>query len=282
MSYLEHEIFAIGDIFWNKKSGARVLITKKHDLINHELITKLLNGQMDLEIENFHDSDFIQQIHSWFDLYAEEIQIRKKIFIRDKLIRSLVTEFIRNSQESFKLDMLGWKLFGKLDLSEVQPFIARDLDLFKRNLNICAAFTFSAFLLGFTQEKNLINYYNQKLINLMKFTKKMREKSRPLLIKEELIESEKIELLNALKENDCLEVIIFEKKNGSGPRGFNGHELLDIEHLLVSVITFYVRNPDKNIFKAILDDDLDCNLKIKSILKNEIEKVLINELENVA
>lgn len=283
-SYIENEIFATGDIFWNKKSGIKVLISKKNDLINFELIDKLISGNMDLSIENWKDMDFLNQIHSWFKSYSEELEIRKKIIIKDKITRFLVKEFVKDDKEQFQLDVLGWKLFGKLPYLEIQEFIKTDFELLKMNLRICSTMSICSFLIGNYSEKYLIANYNDCLIALMNFTSKSRERSYEYLFKPELSKEDLLKL-KALVPKEVLDVfVVFEKKNGSGPQEKAIEEMSDVESLFLGIFHFYLTKNEnhKNIFQAFLDDDIQCVYKVNSIIKKEIEKVLLFNLENAA
>ena len=164
---LRKEILSPGDIFWIKKSGDSLLVSKKGDAINFDLIKKLETAGFELVIENQIDQHKENEFETVYERYGIEVLMRDKIQWREKIVQMLVEEFVDKERDQAEMDLLGWKLFSKLKVEDARAFIERDSELFKRHLRIASSYTFCAFLLGYYESQFLSTLFSSTLESLM-------------------------------------------------------------------------------------------------------------------
>lgn len=274
----EHEIFSSGNIFWNKNSGERILISKKGEILNLNLIKKFLTGNAELFIEDQIDLDAYESIYSLYQKLGNEISMKEKIILRNELIAKLKEEFIAKENTSqFELDYLGWKLFSNYKASEGITFFEHDHDLFKRHLSVASSYAFCAFFLGHYEVKFLNNLFSKTLLNLMNLGKDaslftLKEKLEYLRLQESFNADDCADVRMIADDKILFETVFFERYDGSGPRKINSREMDDLEIILIAINQMYgpLSGEGKNILKIIENDEFNCSLRIKKLLKKTI------------
>jgi hypothetical protein len=271
-------ILSPGNIFWQQKSGAHVLLSAKSDFLNIKLIEKMFNANHLLLIE---DQINLQLQHDFVELFKahkSELLVKEKLQWRWKLMNMFSREFGSESATQFELDQVAWIVFSKVDHEEARKFLEKDIDLFKRSMSIATGYTLGAFLLGYYSDDFLSQIFTQKFLNLMELntslplqTLKMRlEKIRT---QESLqVEDKKIiEEVYHLKGKENL--MLGERYNGSGVREINKHEMTDLELVLVALNDHYSfeNASPKTIFYEIKNSLFKCDEKILNILKKRLE-----------
>lgn len=277
--HIKNEMLSPGDIFWKKNSGAKILVSKKGDVINFELLKKLEAGNQTLVIENQIDSHVHHEFKTIYERYSSEILMRDKIKWRDQLIELLRVEFVEKEKEQFELNMLAWSLFSKFTKDEGLSFMERDSELFKRHLTIASSYTMCAFLLGYYESTFLERLFSSTLDSLMVLGKSVNVMTlKEILDYLSFQESFLPEDFEKVKEIAGPEVfsktVVFEKYDGSGMRNINSREMSDLELVMVALNGSYgfKRNLDKNVLHAIDSDEFKCEKKTLTLLKRVLAK----------
>lgn len=276
---IRNEMLAPGDIFWQKKSGQNLLISKKGDAINFELIKKLEAAQQTLTIENLIDPDVRHEFEAVYEKYCSEVLMRDKIKWREQLIELLRVEFIEKEIEQFELNMLAWKFFSKFSTEEGFAFIERDSELFKRHLSVASSYAFCAFLLGYYESDFLSRLFSSTLESLMHLGESvnvmsLKEKLDYLSFQESFL-PEDFEVMKEIASDDVLtKSVLFEKYDGSGIRNINSREMSDLEIVMVALNSSYgfKKCLDKNVLLAIDCGDFKCEGKTQRLLKRVLMK----------
>ena len=282
---IKHDLLSPGNIFWQKKSGDSVLISKKGEALNHELIRKLEDAEYSLIITDVIDTYAYQKIHNLYLEYCNEVFMKDKIKCREDLISLLVTEFVENEKTQFEVNQLAWTIFSEFTTAEGMNFIRKDNDLFQRHLSVASSYAFCAFLLGYYDPTFLSNLFSSTLKNFMD----LGESVHVLSLKEKfeylrLQESFQREDYEAVKEiaNEGLisKTVIFERYDGSGPRQINSREMSDLEIVMVALNTKYSFELDKNenIFKTIENGDFKCEVRTLKMLQRTLKKKPVENL----
>lgn len=274
--YIHKELFASGDIYWNKKSGERVLITKAHDVINGELIAKLLDNSCDVTCDRPLD-DFSDEVVSWFEASSKESSLKSKIAFRKKIIHSISIACFNQNEPSFIIDKLAWRMFSLMGAKQAQVFIVKDINFFKRNLSMVGAYALCAYLLGCYDEKFLKKTYSElltKLLAMMDECPIVKIKASIELIrnKESFNESDHALIKEDFKRYLVSDNIFFERMDGSGIQGLSARELSDLERIMIGVHQYFGFNSYKqaNVLDALKNGSFKIDKKIRSIILNEI------------
>ncbi|MBC7712249.1 MAG: hypothetical protein H7177_02860, partial [Rhizobacter sp.] len=282
---IQHDLLSPGNIFWKKNSGDAVLISKKGEALNLDLLKKFFDSGKEIYLEDGIDIHVHFEMKALYDKYSEEILMRDKIQWRDKLIAIFRKEFIeKENVVQFELDQLAWKLFSNLELPEGLIFIERDADLFRRHLSVASSYTYCAFLLGYYEPAFLNRLFSKTLQNLME----LGASARILTLKEKLeylrlqesFSSEDYEYLKTIASDEILaRTVMFEKYDGSGPRNLNSKEMSDLEVVFVAINSLFgfTNDNQENIFNSIIKGDLNCGTRTLKMLQKilsekEIEK----------
>ena len=264
-NHIKDEILSPGNIFWKKNNGTDVLISKKGDVLNHELIQKFIKADCILILEDSIDLSLHDSIFSLYVKYSEELLMRDKIKIREELIENLCVEFIRGKKSQFEFNLLAWKFFSQFNNSDAATFIKIDKELFSRNLSIASSYTFCAFLLGYYEPSFLSNLFTSTLKNLMA----LGNTTQVLTLKEKI---EYLRMQESFNSEDfkCVEEIaspalikstmIFERYDGSGMRNINSREMNDLEIIFVAINRNFGFESEEsaNIFSEIDSGKLVC------------------------
>lgn len=278
--HIKDEILSPGDIFWKKNNGTEILISKKGDVLNSEIIQKFIKADCNLFLENSIDLSFHDLMHSIYIKYSEEILMRDKVLLRDEIVKNLRDEFIQRKKTQFELNHMAWRFFSKFSKEEAVTFIEKDKELFGRNLSIASSYTFCAFLLGYYETSFLSHLFNSCLNNLMD----LGSSTQVLTLKEKM---EYLRLQDSFNSEDykCVEEIaspllikstmLFERYDGSGMRQVNSREMNDLEIIFVAINRNFGFEEEYNIniFSEIQNGKLVC---VSRILKN-LQRILYVE-----
>lgn len=285
---LQHDLLAPGNIFWQKKSGDSILISKKGDALNLNLLKKLDEANSELTIVDGIDLHAHEEMKSLYEKYSEEVLMRDKIIWREKLIASFRKEFIvKENVRQFEVNSLAWKLFSSLKHEEAMAYIDRDSDLFRRHLSVASSYTFCAFLLGYYEPSFLNKLFSKTLKNLME----LGASARVLTLKEKLeylrlqdsFSAEDYEYLKTIATDEIItKTMLFEKYDGSGPRHLNAREMNDLETVFVAInkLFGFTEESGSNIFTAIAKNEISCRPGTLKMLQRILsEKEILADLE---
>lgn len=272
--HIKDEILSPGNIFWKKNNGTDVLISKKGDELNHNLILKLFSADAELTIVDCIDLELHDSLFALYVKYSEELFMRDKIKIRDELIKRLSVEFIQKEKSQFEFNHLAWKFFSRFSNEEANTFIEKDSALFKRHMNVASSYAFCAFLLGYYEPSFLSNLFSKTLGNLMELGESihvlgLKEKIDYLRMQESFNSSD-FDSLNDLGSADQVsKTMIFERYDGSGMNQLNSREMSDLDIILVALNRKYgFDNIEQvNIFSSVKNGELDCSVKILKMLQ---------------
>lgn len=277
---IEREILSPGDIYWRQKSGSEVLISKKGDLLNWNLIQKLDSNHHELLIENKIDPQLTDEFITYFSKYSEEILMKNKIEWREKLIDLLNREFAEKNRSQFELNYIGLKLFSTLKREDLERFVDRDLGFFSRNFSVAGAYTFCAFIMGYYNEKFLQEIYSRTLSLLMevgmnKHMNGLRSDLEVMRLKKDYNADDITYLKNIFNENILEGTVFLEKYNGSGVRTLNKREMNDLD-LAFMAINEHFSFVDENINNVLLDlnnKKLTGEKRVIEMLRGEFSRV---------
>lgn len=271
---IKNEVLSPGDIFWKKNNGADLLISKKGDILNFDLIQKIMSADYDLSLEDSIDLEFHDSMYSLYVKYSEELLMKDKMKWRYEIIENLQNGFIAKSKSQFELNHLGWKFFSKFTKSETLTFIKKDKDLFSRNTSIASSFTFCAFLLGYYDSSFLSQLFTNTFNDLMA----LGQDVEVLILKEKIEHLRKQDSFNSLDCKFIKEItprliinstMIFERYDGSGLREINSREMSDLEIVFVALDRYFgfdVEN-EANVLIEITNSKIDCEVKILKMLQ---------------
>jgi hypothetical protein len=291
LTNIQDDLLAPGNIFWKKKSGDSVLISKKGEVVNSALINKMFDAGIEVFMEDGIDIQAHHEMKMIYEKYSEQVLMRDKIILRDQLITLLRKEFIEKEDVlQFDLDHLAWDLFSSFSIVEEQLFIERDADLFRRNLSVASSYTFGAFLLGYYEPKFLKNLFSRTLKNLMDLglsshVLSLKEKLEYLRLQESF-STEDYNFLKSIVSNEILTTtVVFEKYDGSGPRKLNSREMTDLEVVFIAIgyLFGYKSDPTMNFLSATDKGELKCSVRtLKTLQKILSKKEDRKELDAVA
>lgn len=286
---LQHDLLAPGNIFWQKKSGDAVLISKKGDALNLDILKKLSDSNAEITIANEIDLEAGEELKALYEKYSDEVLMRDKIAWREKFIVALRREFIeKENATQFELNHLAWRLFSNFERTEGVAFIERDADLFRRHLSVASSYTFCAFLLGYYEPGFLSRLFSKTLQSLMD----LGVSARVLSLKEKLeylrlqdsFTSEDYEYVKSIASDEILsKTVLFEKYDGSGPRKLNSREMSDLDLVFVAIgrMFGYMEESQDNVLSAIDKNELNCQPRILKMLQkilSEREKLMDAEV----
>jgi murein L,D-transpeptidase YcbB/YkuD len=163
---IENYILSPGDIYWIKKSGEEVLVSKKGEVPNSLLIKKLVKNEQTLEISNEINVEVITLLEELFASSKKEILIQNKNKFRKKIVEILRAEYAEIERSQFEFDTMVWKVFSTFTLDQQTDLVAIDMDLFRRSLRVTSSVVLVAFLNGYYDEKFLEKLF-MKTVNLL-------------------------------------------------------------------------------------------------------------------
>lgn len=278
-AHIKDEILSPGNIFWKKNNGSDVLISKKGDVVNHQLIQKLLAADSNLFINDCIDFDTHNSMFSLYVKYSEELFMRDKIKLRSELVEKLRLEFIENQKTQFEFNHLAWKFFSKFTKEEEMAFVEKDSALFKRHLNVASSYAFCAFLLGYYEPGFLSNLFTMTLKNLMELGESihvmgLKEKIEYLRMQDSF-NSEDFKSVTDIGSSDQIsKTMILERYDGSGMKHINSREMSDLEIILVALNRKYgfEELEQINILSEIENGDLACVNRILKMLQRVLQE----------
>lgn len=164
---IENYILSPGDIYWVKKSGEEILVSKKGEVPNSLLVKKLVKNEQPLEMRDEINVEVITLLQEYFASGEKELLIQKKNLYRSKITNILRSEYAESERSQFEFDIMAWKIFSKFTLEEQMDLVAIDMDLFKRSLRVTSSLVIHAFLIGYYDEKFLETLFNRTMKLLM-------------------------------------------------------------------------------------------------------------------
>lgn len=279
LNHIKDEILSPGNIFWKKSNGSDVLISKKGDVLNFDLIQKLYSAGHTLFMEDGVDLDLHNSMFSLYVKYSEELFMRDKIKWRDQLIEYLRHEFIQNQKSQVEFNHLAWKFFSSITNEEAVIYVKKDSALFKRHLNVASSYTFCAFLLGYYEPGFLSNLFTTTLRNLMTLGESihvmgLKEKIEYLRLQDSF-NSEDFKCVKEIASQDQIaKTMFFERYDGSGMRQINSREMSDLEIVMVALNRKYGvdETSHNNVLSDIVNGEVKCVERILKMLQRILYK----------
>ena len=278
-NHIKNEILSPGNIFWKKSNGVDLLISKKGEVLNFELIKKITDAGYDLVLEDSIDLAFYDSLFSLYVKYSEELLMKNKMKWRLEIIESLITGFIKKKKSQFELNHLARKLFSQFNNSEITDFIAKDNDLFIRNASIASSYAFCAFLLGYYESSFLSNLFTSTFKNLMELGNGvelivLKEKIEHLRMQDSFTSLDYKFIEELASPVIIKSTMIFERYDGSGIRKINSREMNDLEIIFVAINrNFGIGCEDtSNILSDIQNGELVCDNAILKMLQKVLYK----------
>lgn len=244
LSQFKKSLLSPADIYWQKRSGNTVLISRKGEMLNTALLKKLEAADEKINIENSIDLEIPLHFEALFEKYNSELLIKDKMQWRMKILHQLKVEFLDKKRDQLQFDFLTWNLFSNIPLEIAQGFINRDASLFKRNLSLTTTYVWIAFLLGYYDTSFLKSHFSDSLTMLMKIGESLnvlslKERLEYFRLCEKFNEAESLELSELLDKDDYFKLSCFERLDGSGLLGFNENELNDLEKVMSNLQRFF-------------------------------------------
>lgn len=279
LNHIKDEILSPGNIFWKKGNGSDVLISKKGDVLNFDLIQKLYSTGHTLFMEDAVDLDLHNSLFSLYVKYSEELFMRDKIKWRDQLIEHLRHEFIDNQKSQVEFNHLAWKFFSSITNEEAAIYVKKDSALFKRHLSVASSYTFCAFLLGYYETGFLSNLFTTTLRNLMALGESihvmgLKEKIEYLRLQDSF-NSEDFKCVEEIASQDQIaKTMFFERYDGSGMRQINSREMSDLEIVMVALNRKYGvdETSQNNVLIDIVNGEVKCVERILKMLQRILYK----------
>lgn len=274
---IRNEVLSPGNIFWKKNNGTDLLISKKGDVINFDLIHKIMNADYLLTLEDSIDLAFHDSMYSLYVNYSEELLMKDKMRWRLEIIENLQNKFLDKNKTQFELNHLAWKFFSKFTNAETLTFIKKDKELFSRNVSIASSYTFSAFLLGYYDSSFLSNLFTSTFKSLMDLGETFevltfKEKVEKLRLKDNLNPLDHKFIREIATSNIIKHTMIFERYDGSGLREINSREMSDLDIVFVAINRHYSFGcEDKSdILSEIKNGNFFCVSKILKMLQQTL------------
>lgn len=278
-AHIKNEIMSPGNIFWKKNNGNDVLISKKGDVLNHQLIQKLITADCELFIVDGIDFDHHDAMFALYVKYSEELLMRDKIKLREELIENLRLEFVETPRSQFEFNQLAWKFFSKFTNEDAQLFIEKDSVLFKRHLHVASSYAFCAFLLGYYEPTFLSNLFTSTLKNLMELGESivvmsLKEKIEYLRMQDSFNADDFKSAIDIGSDDQISKTMIFERYDGSGIKHINSREMSDLEIILVALNRKYGFNEAEhtNVLNEIMNGEIKCVDRILKMLQRVLLK----------
>lgn len=268
-----------GNIYWKRKEGKLVLISKKDNFLNIELIEKLEKAKQELSIENQIDSLIQEEFSSFFKSYQTYLLIKEKKPFRDNILNLFATKLCKENVSQLEINQMAWKIFSMINKEGSKKFFSDDLDFVNRSMSVATSLTFCVFMLGYYDDLFLSKLYTETFLKLMDLNE-----SIPLHILKDKMEKVRInDNWQAEEESFLRDVyqfeydeyfLIHERYDGSGINKIMKKEMSDLEMLLVALNEHYsyLNPPKNNIFWDIENSLLRCDVEILKQLKKCLKK----------
>lgn len=286
---IKDDLFASGNIYWKKKYGTDVLISAKSDILNFDMIQKLISSNQLVLIEESNDYLNQEKVIEIFKNYKKDILISKKLHWRT-LFNSLLLKFYYNTEKSqFDLNLLFWKMFSTIPREQGAAYLDKDRDYFLRATSIATSYTLCAFLLGYYDEEFLTHAFNSIILNQMEIGKNelitdLKINLENLRRKPSLDSKDKEFVSSIIDQTNLSQSVLFEKYDGSGLLNINVFELTDLELILTSLNYYYHFSDQKykNILSEIREEKFYINKRILNLLKRNFEIITNANLAEIA
>lgn len=161
LSYLKTMIYSPGDLYWLKKSGEELLITKKGEVGNFNLLNKIDKNGQNILIAEQEDDAYIKIGLNHFKAWHKADQLAQKDQIKLTIMQFLEQEFVEKNRSQIELDNFFWMVFSEMDIDIVSIYFDRSSDFFRRALSVSALAVFIAFVDGNHQLEFLKQSYTQ-------------------------------------------------------------------------------------------------------------------------
>ncbi len=274
---LEKYLLAPGDIFWHKKSGKTVLLSKKGELVNFHLIKKLEANREKIIIEDFINFEMQKLFQKNFKEMKAELQVKEKIAIREKIIGRLSSYFLDEDTQQLELNLLAWSLFSNFNLNESLEFMNLDTEIFNRHLSVASNYVFCALMLGYYDSHFLTHLFNKTLRNLVTIGKRAeivptKEKLESINLKDTFNVIDLEEMRNLENSEKILFSGFFERYDGTGVSGTNIREMIDLEVVLIAINRHFhfCKKIEGNFFKIIVNNEFNCDQKLNALIKKTL------------
>ena len=267
-------ILSPGNIYWQQKSGAYILLSAKSDFLNFQLIEKLSNANHTLLIEDQIDlmtqTSFVEN----FNRHKNEILVREKLEWRSKLLALFSKELGGEEVSQFELNQLGWKVFSKVDLDQARELMEEDIDFFQRSMSVSVSFTLCAFILGYYNDDFLSKLFTETFLSLMDLktlgsTKNFKVQLEKMRFIESLQPEDNQVFADIFQLSTKRNVLLGERYDGSGFWKINKFEMTDLELVLVALNRHYsyVDGSHRSIFYEIKNSSFECDERVLNILR---------------
>jgi hypothetical protein len=271
-------ILSPGDIYWRQKSGKQVLLSKKTNFLNLEMIEKLHLAEHDLYIENQIDLQLQEDFSEYFKSYQAELLVQDKKPFRKKLLELFSSKLCREEITQFEINQMAWKFFSTVKRDQAKELLNQDIDLFKRSMSLATSYALCAFMLGYYNDSFLSKIYSEIFLNLMDLSKNipmhsLKNKLESIRIKEDWQEEDRVMISNTYLIKQKNNFLLGERYDGSGVNQIKKEEMSDLEIVLVALNNHYsyLDNPKNNIFVDIKMSRLKCDESVLRRLKKYLE-----------
>jgi hypothetical protein len=259
---IENYILSPGDIYWIKKSGEEILVSKKGEVPNSLLIKKLVKNEQTLEMSNEINVDVIAQLEELFINSKKEILIQKKNKFRIKIVEILRAEYAEIERSQFEFDTMVWKIFSNFSLDQQMDLVAIDMDLFRRSLRVTSSVVVSAFLNGYYDE-NFLEKLFMKTFNLLMS-----------IVSSETL-SDDVERLENMRVNLSSEPLVREEVKSLFDPAVLRSEVASWEKIIVIFNTYYSFDDHEakvNILNEIFNNKVSIRANELKIAHNALKK----------
>lgn len=273
---LKGYILSPGNVFWVQKSGSRVLVSAKGDVLNLELATKLHKGGHSMVVEDLVSENMQVEFVQYFSEHNQEVLVKNKMKWRNYLFVIFNERFGSGECNQFELDQLMWRVFSEISHDEAKELMARDIDLFKRSMSIAASYTLLAYILGYYNEAYLKTMFTNTFKNLMDVDAKdsfatMREKLEELRLIESL-DGDQCGVLNSYYSDK--NYIFNERFDGTGKLKIVENEMNELEKILLSLNSHFsfFQSEKQNVLQLIKESKFKCDTKVLKMIQRSLER----------
>lgn len=258
--------FLLGNLYWLKKSGKKILLSKEGTVLDMELTQKLITKGESLSVEISVQKICAEKVFEYLSLLENAKFENERVVARLEFVKIFNKDFTFSGEEvPNALNQISYACFTKLlnltsELEEL--FLSNNLEIFERNIKIASVCTFSAILLGYLKYEFLQSYFNTILLTDIHLAMAHYSASYRNLFDEEIDQSEEksVQFLKEEKNKDfwamLLKVRQFKKENITN----------ELHYLYASV---------KELFDNSVDLNIE-NIKLKSL----IDKALSDKMSN--
>lgn len=277
-SDLKTNLLSPGNIFWKKNHGEEILISKKGDLLNIELIEKIHNAKNKLLIEDEVDRKFLYEANELIKTYREKTFAKDMESIKKIMFEFLFDHFIKANRTEFEFNLVCWSWFSSLSHEEGANFLEMDRDYFIRSMSVASGLTILAIVFGFYDYKYLQNFYTKT----MRDFKALLEDKLAMSAKETLEEYRTGEIdaeSFVLKFNLKRQMTLFENKNGTGAFAIKANEMSEFDLVCAEVNSAYdYQYCEENFLMKLKDKKMNLDERFDEAIRS----VLFKKLEPVA